>query len=91
MDFEVAIQKKYAHIVAKAWNDERFKQRLIADPIGVLREEGIDIPDGVEVRVVENSERVFYLSLPPRPEMSLSEEQLDKVSGGLFDVKHLWD
>lgn len=91
MDFEIEVQRKYAHIVAKAWNDEQFKRRLISDPAAVLREEGIDVPDDVEVRVVENSERVFYLSLPPKPSGELSEDQLDKVSGGLFEMKDLWE
>lgn len=91
MDFEVAIQRKYAQLVARAWKDDTFKQRLLQDPAEVLLEEGIAIPAGVEVRVVENSDSVFYLSLPPKPSEKLSEEQLDLVSGGLFDMKGFLD
>lgn len=33
--------RKYRQVVAKAWADEAFKQRLIADPRAVLSEAGI--------------------------------------------------
>ena len=59
--------RKYGQIVAKAWNDEAFKQRLLAEPNVVLKEEGLDLPPGVEFRIVENSPNVVYLPLPPTP------------------------
>lgn len=91
MDFQIEVQKRYTHIVGKAWADEEFKRRLIADPKAVLREEGIEIPDDVEVRVVENTEKVFYLSLPPKPSEEVSDEELERISGGLFDrLRELW-
>jgi hypothetical protein len=70
-------------VVAKAWSDPAYKARLLADTTAVLREEGIDYGPGVEVRVVENSDTVRYLTLPNPPrESELSEEQLSQVSGG---------
>ncbi len=47
--------KAYSRVVAKAWADKTFKQRLLADPKAVLQEEGISVPEGVEVRVVEET------------------------------------
>jgi hypothetical protein len=35
----------YATIVARAWEDEDFKQSLIDNPTVICREEGMDIPD----------------------------------------------
>jgi len=75
-------QKQYAQIVAKAWADEEFKARLLQQPVQVLREHGISVPDGVEVRAVENTGNVVHLVLPAQPDDELSEEQLQKVSGG---------
>ena len=47
-----------ARLVARAWTDQAFKARLMADAAGVLAEEGYDLEHSPTVRVVENSERV---------------------------------
>ncbi len=75
--------KKYGQIVAKAWADEEFKARLLADPAAVLQAEGLAVPAGVELRAVENTAQVMYLTLPPKPSEELSDEQLNQVAGGL--------
>ena len=74
--------KAYARVVAKAWSDGPFKQRLLADPATVLAAEGVAVPEGVEVRLVEDTNNLVHLTLPARPP-DLSDEQLDKVAGGL--------
>lgn len=76
------IAKKYAQIVARAWADDTFKSRLLSDPTAVLREEGIDVPEGIEIRAVENTDKVAYLTLPPTPSEELSDEELESVAGG---------
>ena len=73
--------KAYGRIVAKAWADEAFKQRLLADPAAVLKAEGLAVPEGVELRLVENTDKVVHLTLPAKP-AELSDEQLDDVAGG---------
>jgi hypothetical protein len=76
--------RKYGQVVAKAWTDEAFRQQLLAEPATVLREQGIDFPAGLEVRVVEDTEQVRHLVLPRRPaEGELSEAELDQVAGGV--------
>ncbi len=57
-------RKKVARVIAKAWADEGYKKRLAADPMAVLAEEGIDVPQGVTVKVVEETEEVRFLVLP---------------------------
>jgi hypothetical protein len=74
--------KQWGQLVARAWGDEAFKARLLAEPAAALVEQGIPVPPGVEVRVVENTDRVLYLALPPAPAEELSDEQLDAVAGG---------
>src|SRR6185503_3944309 len=75
-------RKKLGQIVAKAWSDESFKKRLLADPTATLKAEGVDVPAGVEVRAVENTDKLFHFVLPPKPKGELSAEDLDKVAGG---------
>jgi hypothetical protein len=74
--------KQWGQLVARAWGDEAFKRRLLAAPAAALAEQGIQFPPGVEVRAVENTDRVLYLTLPPKPSVELSDEQLDAVAGG---------
>ena len=78
MDSE-EFQKAYGKIVAKAWRDEAFKAQLIADPTEVFREYGVAVPEGVEVKMVENTDKVVHFSLPPPQQMS--DEDLEKAFG----------
>lgn len=63
--------KKIGQVITKAWNDESFKQRLLADTMAVLKEEGVDVPAGLEVRAVENTEKLVHMIIPLKP---VSEE-----------------
>lgn len=74
--------RAFQKVVAKTWSDPAFKVRLTADPKSVLAEHGVSMPEGVEVKVVENSDRVVHLILPAKPTGDLSDEQLDQAAGG---------
>jgi hypothetical protein len=85
-------QKAYGKIVAKAWADEDFKAKLLADPMTILEANGLAIPQDVEINVVENTDKIVYLNLPPEPAEQLSEGELEKVAGGMnflndFDIE----
>ena len=56
-----------AQVIAKAWSDPAFKQRLHADPRAALAQMGIEVPAGVEITVVENTPRRFHLVIPVQP------------------------
>ena len=76
-------QHQWAQVVAKAWSDEAFRTRLLAQPAAVLKEAGLDVPEGCQLKVVENTERLVHLILPPKPSTGeLSDEQLAAVAGG---------
>src|SRR5262245_31048302 len=77
--------ERWGQVVARAWTDEAFKQRLLADPAAALQEHGLAVPPGVTVRVVEDTDRVVHLALPKRPgpgALGLSEAELAAVAGG---------
>jgi len=80
--------KKVDQIIAKAWADAGFKQKLMADPAATLKAEGMDMPANLTFKVVENTDKEFYLVLPARP-TELSDDDLDKVAGGMTD-KEFW-
>jgi hypothetical protein len=75
--------KQWTKLIARAWADEAFKRRLLASPAAVLQECGLAVPPGVQVKVVENSDQVLHLMLPPRPVGELTEEELEQVAAGL--------
>jgi hypothetical protein len=78
--------KKISRVISKAWSDEAFKKRLMSHARAVLKENGLTFPEGVVVNAVENTDKVFYLVIPPKPE--LKDEQLDKVAGGEMEPAH---
>jgi hypothetical protein len=79
------VTKQWGQVLARAWADEVFKQRLLADPATVLRESGIRVPAGLQVCVVEDTEQVCHVILPVRPGPDqLSDEELARAAGGLI-------
>jgi len=80
----------FGKIVAKAWRDPAFKVELIANPAAALKAEGIDVPAGMTVTVVENTDKLFHLVLPPVPSDELSDEVLDAVAGGAKTCRECW-
>jgi nitrile hydratase subunit alpha len=55
-----------------------YRSRAVSDPRGVLREFGVEVPDDVEVRVVDSTADVRYLVIPRRPSGTedLAEDEL---------------
>jgi hypothetical protein len=51
-------------VINKCWDDPEFKRRLFADPVSALKAEGVTLPEGVRVRVVEDTEKTLHLVLP---------------------------
>jgi hypothetical protein len=58
----IAIERR---LVGRAMVDAEFRERLVADPRSAVEEElGIDLPDGMQVEVVEEDPRRLCVVLP---------------------------
>ena len=71
-------------LFAACWKDDALKARFMADPKAVLAERGIEMPDGMDVTVVENSDNTVHITLPMAPDghAELSDEELSNAAGG---------
>lgn len=63
-------------------SDPEFRARLRAEPAAALAGQGIAVASGIDFRLVENSERVYHVVLPPNPKARLSDSSLSGVAGG---------
>ena len=80
-------------LVAKAWQDDAFRQQLLADPRATIQQElGIELPEDVEVKIFEEQPDQAYVLLPQKPTRldqatireseELSDDALEVVAGG---------
>ena len=76
------VQQQWAKIIAKAWADEDFKARLIADPAETLKAEGIEVPDGMIFKVVENTENLAHIIIPFAADTSNIEDLKVRMAAG---------
>lgn len=78
----ISQQHKMMSLAARAWADDAFRAQLLANPAAVLAAEGIDVPAGLTVRVVEDTNAVVHLVLPARPDGELSDDVLTSITRG---------
>ena len=70
-----------AKIVAHAWADESFRERLKADPRAAVAEEtGITVPESVAIEVLEETPDKAYLVIPAN-RAAIPDEELGLAGG----------
>jgi nitrile hydratase alpha subunit len=75
-------------LLQRSLQDEDFRQRLLDDPKGTVEQElGDRLPEGIEVRTVEETTDIIYLVLPSASAAGgegeeLSDQELEAVAGG---------
>jgi hypothetical protein len=71
-----------AKLIAKAQVDASFRQALLNNSKATIEKElGSIMPEGLQVKVVEETSDTLYLVLPA-VEDALSEAELDNIAGG---------
>lgn len=71
----------WSQIIKKAWTDEAFKKKLLNNPNEVFKEYKVEVPQGMQVKVIEAPLNTKVIVLPPKQSGELSQAELDKVSG----------
>jgi len=73
-----------AKAIARAWTDTDYKAKLLDDPHAALAEQGVEIPAGRTVSVIENSADTHHIVLPAAPGNAdqLSPDELETIAGG---------
>ncbi|MDP5215730.1 nitrile hydratase subunit alpha [Ruegeria sp. 2205SS24-7] len=72
-----------ARFLDKVWSDDAYRARLQDDARSALAEIGGDVPEGIEVRCVMDTDRVRYLHIPAAPEAGeISDRDLTEAQGG---------
>ena len=77
-------KNQLASLFAACWKDEALKARFMSDPKAVLLEHGMEVPEGIDVKVVENSENCVHITMPgvPTGHHELSDAELAAAAGG---------
>ena len=79
-------ENKLREVIVRAWKDEDFKKKLIADPKSTLAAAGVNVGN-VKVNVHVDTADTLNLVIPQNPANSeLSEDALDAVAGGTCSV-----
>ncbi|PKK88896.1 MAG: hypothetical protein CVV64_16765 [Candidatus Wallbacteria bacterium HGW-Wallbacteria-1] len=79
------INPAFAKMYYKAWTDEDFKKRLLADPSAGFQEAtGIHAPEFMKIVMHENTPNLVHIALPyvSPVEGELSDADLEAVAGG---------
>lgn len=61
----VTTQQFYESVIVRAVKSPEFRSRLLNEPEAVLAELGIELPEGVKVTFVENTDAVVHIVIPP--------------------------
>jgi len=80
-----ALRSVAEQLISRAWEDAEFKKKLLSDPRAAIKQAtGMTIPEGITLKVVEETADTLYLVLPSQVAASgeLSDEALEMVAGG---------
>ena len=74
--------RAYGRVIAQAWSDPAFAEKLRTNPAAALAEAGIEVPEGARVTSYFAAENEVVVLVPPKPSEELSEETLEAMAGG---------
>ena len=73
---------QFRALVQRYYADPDYRRQVEADPVAAFREQGMELPSDIAVRVLANTDDTFYVVLPPDPNTDLGDEMLAAVAGG---------
>jgi len=76
------MENSFSKIISKIWEDPKFKEEFMKNPRFFLQNEGIEIPENVNVIVHENTENEIHLIIPQEPIVELTDNELKAMAGG---------
>lgn len=74
---------RLAKVIARAWTDEEFHRKLLADPRPALAEMGLEIPRDDKTRIIfhQNTDEERHYVIPAKPDTrTLSHEEIIRVA-----------
>jgi hypothetical protein len=88
MTQETAGEMKVEQLLKRVQTDAAFKQELLNNPKAMLVKEGAKIPEGLEIKVLEETANDRYVVLPSRSNMTADEyeamsKQLAQAEDGI--------
>lgn len=57
-------QNPMSDILVRACTEKGFREEFLGDPAAVLRRMGVQVPEGVSIKVIENSDDCIHVVLP---------------------------
>jgi hypothetical protein len=84
---EEEIEKAFVDVKKKAVMDKTFRQKLLANPHAAIKQvTNKDVPVAVKIKIIE-SDPAYHMTfvLPQMASADLSDDELEKVAGGLLD------
>ena len=79
-------QQMEALIVQRAWKDEAFRAEFLADAKGTIEKySGQKLPADINVLALAEDDKTIHFVIPAKPAQAdeLSDEDLEKVAGGV--------
>ncbi len=76
------LENQMARLIARAAYDEKFKKELLSNPGETLKKSNIAVKPNVEVRFIEDSDKVVYIKIPRKDELDLSDAEIAQITGG---------
>ena len=73
---------QFRALVQRYHADPDYRRQVEADPVAAFREQGMELPRDIAVRVLANTDDTRYIIMPPDPNTDLSDEMLTAVAGG---------
>ena len=73
---------QFRALVQRYHADPDYRRQVEADPVAAFREQGMELPSDIAVRVLANTDDTLYMVLPPDPNMDLGDEMLTAIAGG---------